>query len=226
MLNPPADRTACNKQVRSSGTGTDIFRISLIYIWDFLRFLILFWKKACYINKGRYEIYTKFHFTYFFQSLFQINIFVIVAQLLSHVWLCNPADCSTPGFPVLHSLPDFAQIHLHQIVLVMLSNHLILCCTFLFFPKSFPASWSFPMSWVFFPMSWLFASGGQNIGASASALAANIEGWFPLGLTGLTSLQSKGLSRALFSTTIWKYQFFRYTQINIHSPTLLWSRGL
>ena len=149
MLNPPADRTACNKQVRNSGTGTDIFHVSLIYIWDFLRFLILFWKKACYINKGRYEIYTKFHFTYFFQSLFQINIFVIVAQLLSHVWLCNPEDCSTPGFPVLHSLPDFAQIHLHQIVLVMLSNHLILCCTFLFFPKSFPASGSFPMSWVF-----------------------------------------------------------------------------
>ena len=148
MLNPLADRTSCNKQVRSSGTGTDIFLVSLIYVWDFLRFLILFWKEACYINKGRYELYTKFHFTYFFQSLFQINIFVIVAQLLSHVWLCNPMDCSTPGFPALHSLLEFAQIHLHQVVLVRLSNHFIFCCTFLFFPKSSPVSGLF--QWVRF----------------------------------------------------------------------------
>ena len=168
----------------------------------------------------------KISFYLLFQSLFQMNIFVIVAQLLTHVWLCNPMDCSTPGFPALPCLLEFAQIHLHQIVLVMLFNPLILCCTFLFFPKSFPASGSFPMSRVFFPMTWLFASGGQNIGASASALPANIEGWFPLGLTGLTSLQFKGISRTFSSTTISKYQFFRYTQINIHSPTLLWSHGL
>ena len=91
----------------------------------------------------------KISFYLLFQSLFQMNIFVIVAQLLSHVWLCNPMDCSTPGFPALHCLLEFAQIHLHQIVLVMLFNPLILCCTFLFFPKSFPASGSFPMSRVF-----------------------------------------------------------------------------
>ena len=56
--------------------------------------------------------------------------------------------------------------------------------------QSFPASGSFPMSW-------LFTSGGQSIGASASAtdLPVNIEGWFPLGLTDLISLQSKGLTR-------------------------------
>ena len=62
--------------------------------------------------------------------------------------------------------------------------------------QSFPASGSFPMSW-------LFASGGQNIGASApvSVLPVNIQGWFPLGMTGLISLQSKRLSR-VFSSTI------------------------
>ena len=61
-----------------------------------------------------------------------------------------------------------------------------------------------------FLMSCLFTSGGQSIGASASAsvLQVNIQGWFPLGLTGLISLQSKGLSRVFSSPTIWKHQFF------------------
>ena len=55
-----------------------------------------------------------------------------------------------------------------------------------------------------FPMSWLFAWDGQSIEASASAsvLPMNIQGWFPLGLTGFISLLSKGLSRVFSSTTI------------------------
>ena len=59
-------------------------------------------------------------------------------------------------------------------------------------------------------MSWLFASGGQSIGASASASVppVNTQGWFPLGLTGLISLLSKGLSRVFSSITIWKHQLF------------------
>ena len=70
-------------------------------------------------------------------------------------------------------------------------------------PQSFPASGSFPVSQ-------LFASGGQTIGASASAsvLPMNIQDWFPLGLTGLI-LKSKGLSRVFSSTTVRKHQFFR-----------------
>ena len=59
-----------------------------------------------------------------------------------------------------------------------------------------------------FPMSWLFASGSQSIGASASVLPMNIQGQLPLGLTGLISSKSKGLSRVFSSTTIWKHQFF------------------
>ena len=58
------------------------------------------------------------------------------------------------------------------------------------------------------PMSWLFSSGGQSIGASASVLPMNIQDWFPLGWTGLISLESKGLSRVFSSTTIWRHQFF------------------
>ena len=69
--------------------------------------------------------------------------------------------------------------------------------------QSFPASGSFPMSRV-------FASGCQSIGTSASAsvLLINIQGWFPLGLTGLISLQSNGLSRVFSNTTVQKHQFF------------------
>ena len=69
-------------------------------------------------------------------------------------------------------------------------------------PQCFPASESFPMSL-------LFTSGGHSIGASASAsvLPMNIQGWFPLGFTGLFLL-SKGLSRVFSSTTFRKRQFF------------------
>ena len=69
--------------------------------------------------------------------------------------------------------------------------------------QSFPASGSFPMSQF-------FTSGGQNIGASASAsvLPMNIQYWFPLGLTGLISLQCEGLSRIFSNTTVQNYQFF------------------
>ena len=69
--------------------------------------------------------------------------------------------------------------------------------------QSFPASGSFLMSW-------LFASGGQSIGASAAAsvLPMNLQDWFPLGLTGLISLKSKGPSRAFSDTTLQKYQLF------------------
>ena len=69
--------------------------------------------------------------------------------------------------------------------------------------QSFPAS-------GYFPVSWLFTSGGQNIGTSTSAsiLPMSIQDWFPLGLTGLISLQSKGLSRVFSNTTVQKHQFF------------------
>ena len=77
--------------------------------------------------------------------------------------------------------------------------------------QSFPASESFPMSQF-------FALGGQSIGVSASALVfpMNIQDWFPLGLTGWLSLQSKGLSRVFSNTTVQKHQFFG-TQLSLQS---------
>ena len=72
---------------------------------------------------------------------------------------------------------------------------------FSFCLQSFPASGSFLMSQ-------LFASGGQTIGTSSSVLPMNIQGWFPLGLTGLISLLSKGLSRVFSNTIVQEHQFF------------------
>ena len=102
--------------------------------------------------------------------------------------LCSPMDCSSPGFPVLHHLLEFAQVHVHCIM--MPSSHLILWCPLLLL-QSFPASGSFPRSQF-------FTSGGQSIRAlaSASVLPMNIQDWFPLGLTGCISSQSKGLSKS------------------------------
>ena len=59
-----------------------------------------------------------------------------------------------------------------------------------------------------FPMSWLFPSDGQSIGTSALVFPMNIQDWFPLGLTGLVFLLSKGLLRVFSSTTVQKHQFF------------------
>ena len=84
---------------------------------------------------------------------------------------------------------------------VMTSNHLTLCSPLLLPPSIFPTSWSFPVSQF-------FASGCQSIGASASVHPMNIQGWFPLGLTGWISLLSNGLSRVFISTTTQKHQFF------------------
>ena len=76
---------------------------------------------------------------------------------------------------------------------------------------------SFPALGLF-PISWLFATGGQSTGASASAsvLPINIQDWFPLGLTGLISLQSQGLSRVFSNTTVRKHWFFG-TQLSLCS---------
>ena len=120
---------------------------------------------------------------------------------LSHLRLCDPMDCSTPGFLVLHYIPLCS----NSGPLSWWCHPTILSSVTLF--SSWPQH--FPKSGVS-PMSQLFTSGGQSIGASASAtvLPMNIQGWFPLGLTGLISLMSKGLLKVFFNTTVWKHQFF------------------
>ena len=114
--------------------------------------------------------------------------------------LCDPMDCSMPGLPVHHQFPEFTQTHVHWGGDAIQPPH----------PLS-PSYYAFShFQHQFFPVIQLFTSGDQSIGASASAsiLPMNIQGWFPLGLTDLISLLSKGLSRVFSSTTIQKHKFF------------------
>ena len=115
--------------------------------------------------------------------------------------LCNPMDCSMPGFPVHYQLLYLTQTHGHQVwchSTILSSVILFSICL-----QSFPVSGSFQMSLF-------FASGGQSIGVSASisVLPVNIQDWFPLGWTGWIFLQSKGLSRDFSKNTVQKHQFF------------------
>ena len=119
--------------------------------------------------------------------------------------LCNSMDCRMPGFPVLHHLPELDQTHVHWVGDAIQPSHPLLIVPFSSCLQSLPASGSFLMSH-------LFASDGQSIGASVSVLPINIQNWFPLVLTGLINLQSKGLS----STAIRKHQFLS-TQLSLGS---------
>ena len=120
----------------------------------------------------------------------------------SGLTLCDPMDCSMPGFPVHHQLLELAQTHCPW----SWWCHLTISSSvtpFSSYLQSFPESGSFPMNQF-------FTSGGQSMEVSASALVLplKIQDWFPLGWTGLISLLFNGLSRVLSNTTVWKCQFF------------------
>ena len=118
--------------------------------------------------------------------------------------LCGPMNHSTPGFPVLHNLLEFAQTHVHWVGDAIQPSH----------PLSSPSPLAFNLS----EHQGLFqrgsssneASGSQSFGVSASAsvLPMNTQDWSPSGWTGWISLQSKGLSRVFSNATVQKHQFF------------------
>ena len=133
--------------------------------------------------------------------------------------LCNLMDCSTPGFPVLYQLLEACSNSCpssqwcHPTIsssVVPLSSRL----------QSFPASGPFPMSQF-------FTSGGQSIGVSASVsvLPMNIQDWFPLGLTGWISLQSKRFSRVFSNIIVQKHQLFG-AQLSLQSNSHIHTRLL
>ena len=128
-----------------------------------------------------------------------MNCFSVAQSCLTS---SDPTDCGTPGFPVLYYLLEFAQTRVHWVGDAIQTSHPLLP-PFSSCLQSFPASGSSPMSW-------LFTSDGHSIGASGSALVLqmNIQGWFPLGLTGLIPLQSKGLSRIFSNTIVQQNQIF------------------
>ena len=133
--------------------------------------------------------------------------------------LCDPMDCSTLGFPCPSPTPGACSkscsssqwCHPAMLSSVMsFSSHL----------QSFPASGSFPMTQF-------FTSGGQSIkvSASASVLPMNTQDPYPLGLTSLISLESKGLSRVFSNTTVQKHQFFN-DQLSLKSDSHIHKRLL
>ena len=93
---------------------------------------------------------------------------VVVSQSLCPVWLCDPLNCSIPGFPVLHRLPEFAQTCVHWAGDAIQPSR----------PLSSPSPPAFSLSQHRLPMRWLFALGDRSIGVSpsASVLPMNIQG--------------------------------------------------
>ena len=110
--------------------------------------------------------------------------FSSVAQLCPT--LCDPMNCSMPGLPVHHQLPEFTQTRVHWVGDAIQPSHHLLS------------------------LSQLFVSGGQSVGVSASTsvLLMNIQDGSPSEWTGWISLQPKGLSRVFSNTTVQKHQFF------------------
>ena len=143
-----------------------------------------------------------------------LNYAVFVVHSLSHVQLFATHELQNARLPCSSLSPSvFSKCALSQRCHATISSFV---APFSSCRQSFPASWSFPVSQ-------LFASGGQSVGASAAAsvlpvLPINIQDWFPLGLTGLISCLSKGLSRVFSSATVQKCQF-------ISSQPSLWSNS-
>ena len=139
-------------------------------------------------------------------------------QSLSHVWLLQAHVLQHARLSCLSPIPG---TYSNSCPLRPWCHPTISSSVIPFSPcfQCLPASGSFQMSQF-------FASGGQSIGVSASALILpmNMQGWFPLGWTGWISLQSKGLSRVFSNTTIQKHQFFSaqlFSQFNSHIHTWL-----
>ena len=125
--------------------------------------------------------------------------------------LCDPMDCSTPGLPVHHQLPEPTQIHVHWVGDAIQPSH----------PLSSPSTSAFNLSQhqVFSKESVLCMRLPKYWSLSFSiSLPMNIQDWFPLGWTGLISLQSKRLSRVFSNTTVQKLNSLALSFL--YSPTL------
>ena len=140
--------------------------------------------------------------------------FSSVAQLC--LILCDPMDCSTPGFPVYHQLLELTQTHVHCIGDAIQPCHPLLSPS----PPAFNLSQHQGLfQWVSsshqvakvleFQLRYFQWISPSNEGLlMKSVLPMNIQDWFPLGWTDWISLQSKGLSRVFSNTTVQKHQFF------------------
>ena len=166
-------------------------------LWSVVRYLILSLRRV-FIESEVAKHYT----------FFSICIKICCSASQSCLTLCDPMDCNMPDFPCPSLSPGVCSnsCPLSRWCHPTISSSVIPFSSCL---QSFPASGSFLMSQ-------LFASGDQTVGASASAsvLPMNVQGWFPLGLTGWICLQSKGFWKVFSSTTVWRHQFFS-TQLSL-----------
>ena len=159
----------------------------------------------CFFCDAKFSYFSKFQKTKIVLSLKVINkCYFAISRMVQYFIFVRSLSCVqlivTPWTAARQASLSFTiswnLLKLMSTESVMPSNHLFLCYPFSSYHHSFPTSGSFPMSW-------LFPSSSQSVGSSASAsvLPMNIQGWFLLGLTGLISLQPKGLSRVFFSHT-------------------------
>ena len=121
----------------------------------------------------------------------------------SYSALCNPMNYSIPGFHVLHYFPKFAQTHVRQV-----GDAIQPCCSQSF---PFPPAFSLSQPQVFFPQ-WVGSSHqvakGLELQLQYKSSQWIFGGWFPLGLTGLIPLPTKGLPEVFSNTTAQRHQFF------------------
>ena len=138
-------------------------------------------------------------------------LFCFCSITQSCLTLCDPMNCSMPGFPVLYHLLEFAQTHAHWVDDAIQPSH----------PLSSPSPPAFNLSQHQGLFQWV---GSSHQVAKVLELKLQhqsfqwIQCWFPLGLTGLISLLSKGLSRVFSSNTVQKHQFFG-TQLSLWSSS-------
>ena len=112
--------------------------------------------------------------------------------------LCNSMDCSTPQSSVLHYLLEFAQIHVHWVSKTIQPSH----------PLPLPSTFAFNFSQHQGLSQWISSFASGELQLQHQSFQWIFRGWFPLGLTGLISLLSKGLSRVFSSTAVQKLHFF------------------
>ena len=126
----------------------------------------------------------------------------------SYPTLCNPMNCSIPGLPVHHQLPEFTQTHVHWVSDTIQPSHSL--------PSPSPPALNLSQHQGL--LKGVISSGGQSFGVFASApfLLMNIQDWFPWGWTAWILLQSKGISKVFSNTTVQKHQFFG-TQLSLES---------
>ena len=130
--------------------------------------------------------------------------------------LCDPMDCSTLGFPVHRHLPEPAQTHVRWIGDAIQPSH----------PLSSPSLPALSLSQHHGIFQWISSSHQVakmlELQLQHQSFRVNIQGWFPLGSTGLISSQSKGCSRVFSRTTVRKYQFF-IAQPSLWSNSHIWT---